>query len=118
MRCRLLKKFLLSALAVQVIILLTILFRKQQISLLSYIDTSFIYGGILFFIGATIYVVQSGFFDIFTISMRKAFDVRQGFEVDEMRTPSELLAAPFLPLLSVGTATILLMGIALFSYYI
>ncbi|AQQ53919.1 DUF3899 domain-containing protein [Planococcus lenghuensis] len=112
------KKFLLSALAVQAIILLTILFREQQLSLLSYIDTSFIYGGILFFIGATIYVVQSGFFDIFTVSMRKAFDLRSGFDIDEMRTPSELIAVPFLPLLSVGTATITLMGVALFSYYI
>lgn len=112
------KKLTLSAVAVQLIILLTILFRGQQISLLTYIDTSFVYGGTLFFIGAAIYVVQSGFFDVFTVSMRKAFNVRPGFDIDEIRTPSELIAVPFIPVLSVGTVTMLLMGAALFSYYL
>ncbi|WP_088005668.1 DUF3899 domain-containing protein [Indiicoccus explosivorum] len=111
------KKIAIGAAIVQILIFVTIALRDEPFSLLSYINTSFIFGGILTFIGATIYVVQSGFFDIFTISIRKAFHVRSTFDRDEMRAPSELLSIPFIPVLSIGSFTILLMGVALFSYY-
>ena len=110
------KKTIIGIVVVQILIFLTILFRTENLSLLSYINNSFIYGGILIFFGLWIFVVQTGVFDIFTISMRKAFKGKSTIDEDEMRPPSELINFSSAPLLVIGSVTLLLMGIMLLIY--
>lgn len=111
------KKIFIWILLVQLMIFLTMIFRPQNFSLLSYINNSFVYGGILVFFGAWIFVVQTGVFDIFTDSMRKVFRNKSTMEEDEMRPPSELIPFSSAPVLLVGTATLVFMGISLLIYY-
>lgn len=110
------KKIIMSVAVVQLLIFLTIFIRAENLSLLSYINTAFIYGGILIFIGAWIFVVQTGVFDIFTGSMRKVFKKKSTLEDDEMRAPSELIPFSSTPLLLIGTIIMLIMGICLVIY--
>ncbi|QHJ70751.1 DUF3899 domain-containing protein [Planococcus halotolerans] len=110
------KKTLIWILIVQAIIFLTIFIRPEDLSLLSYINTSFVYGGILVFFGAWIFVVQTGAFDIFTMSMRKFYRRKSTMEDDEMRLPSEVIPFSAAPLLIIGIVTILMMSISLLVY--
>lgn len=110
------KKIFVWILIIQVLIFLTMIFRPEKFSLLSYINSSFVLGGILVFIGAWIFVVQTGVFDIFTDSMRKVFRRKSTLENDEMRSPSELIPFSSVPILLVGAATLILMGISLLIY--
>lgn len=110
------KKILIGIAGVQVMILLTMLLRSEPASLLSYINNSFIYGGILVFFGAWVFVVRTGVFDIFTMSMRKVFKQKSTLEDDEMRLPSEVLAFSSSPVLIVGGVTLLIMAVSLAIY--
>ncbi len=110
------KKIVISLLLVQVLILITTFLRSDGFSLLTYINNSFVYGGILLFIGLWVFVVRTGVFDIFTISMRKAFKIKSTLEDDEMRPPSEILAFSSSYLLVTGTLTLLIMGVCLMIY--
>lgn len=110
------KKTLIGIAVVQILIFLTILFRAENLTLLSYINNSFIYGGVIVFFGLWIFVVRTGVFDIFTISMRKVFKGKSTIEDDEMRPPSELLNFSSAPLLIIGSITLALMAIMLMIY--
>jgi hypothetical protein len=110
------KKSFLGIIIVQVLILLTMAFRSEPFSLLSYINNSFIYGGILVFVGLWVLVIRTGIFDIFTMSMRKVYKMKSTLEDDEMRSPSEIMAVSSAPLLIIGGVTLLAMGISLFIY--
>ncbi|MDN7244403.1 DUF3899 domain-containing protein [Planococcus shenhongbingii] len=110
------KKTILGIIIIQVLIFLTMVLRSEPFSLLSYINNSFIYGGVLFFIGLWVFVIRTGVFDIFTMSMRKVFKGKSTLEDDEMRAPSELFAVSSAPLLIIGGVTLLAMGISLFIY--
>lgn len=110
------KKITIGIAAVQLIIVLTMLVRSEPFSLLSYINNSFIYGGILVFFGAWVFVVRTGVFDVFTMSMREVFKSKSTLEDDEMRLPSEVLAFSSSPLLIVGGATLAAMAISLAFY--
>lgn len=110
------KKLFIGILIIQVLIFLTMTFRSDPFSLLSYINTSFIFGGGLVFIGLWVYVVRTGVFDIFTMSIRKVFKGKSTLEEDEMRLPSEILNFSSSPLLVVGGVTLLVMGICLLIY--
>lgn len=110
------KKILMWILLVQAAIFLTIVIRPEDLSLLYYINTSFVYGGVIVFFGAWIFVVQTGAFDIFTMSMRKFYRRKSTLEDDEMRLPSEVIPFSSAPLLIIGLATILVMGISLLVY--
>lgn len=68
------------------------------------------------FLGLSVFVVRTGVFDIFTISMRKAFKLKSTLEDDEMRPPSEALGFSSAPLLLTGTITLLLMAVCLGIY--
>ncbi|MGL3065247.1 DUF3899 domain-containing protein [Planococcus sp. 4-30] len=113
---RSLKKIVLSLGIIQVLIFITIFFRTDDLSLLSYINNSFVYGGILLFFGLWVFVVRTGVFDIFTISMRKAFKIKSTLEDEEMRPPSEALGFSSSLLLITGAVTLLIMGICLVIY--
>lgn len=110
------KKIIIGIAAVQLLIVLTMLVRSEPFSLLSYINNSFIYGGILVFFGAWVFVIRTGVFDVFTMSMRKFFKSKSTLDDDEMRLPSEVLAFSSSPLLIVGGATLVAMGISLAIY--
>lgn len=110
------KKTIIGIVVVQILIFLTILFRAENLSLLSYINNSFIFGGILIFFGLWIFVVRTGVFDIFTMSMRKVFKGKSTIEDDEMRPPSELLNFSSAPLLIIGSVTLIFMGVMLVIY--
>lgn len=110
------KKTTMWILLVQALIFITIPLRGEELTLLSYINTSFVYGGILLFVGTWIFVVQTGAFDIFTMSMRKFYRVKSTLEDDEMRLPSEIIPFSSAPLLIIGLVTVLLMAISLLIY--
>lgn len=110
------KKTFIGILIIQVLIFLTMLVRNEPFSLLSYINNSFIYGGTLVFIGLWIFVVRTGVFDIFTMSMRKVFKGKSTLEDDEMRLPSEILSFSSSPLLIIGGVTLAAMAIGLAFY--
>ncbi len=110
------KKSFIGILIIQVLIFLTMIFRSDTFSLLSYINTSFIFGGSLVFIGLWVFVVRTGVFDIFTMSMRKVFKGKSTLEDDEMRLPSEVLDFSSYPLLFTGGITLLVMSVCLLIY--
>lgn len=110
------KKSFIGIIIVQVLILLTMMFRSEPFSLLSYINNSFVYGGILLFIGLWVFVIRTGIFDIFTMSMRKVYKGKSTLEDDEMRAPSEIMAVSSAPLLIIGSFTLAAMIISLIIY--
>lgn len=112
------RKSFIAILIIQALILLTMTFRRDPFSLLSYINTSFVYGGALVFIGLWVFVIRTGVFDIFTMSMRKVFKGKSTLEDDEMRLPSQVMAFSSSPLLVVGGVTLLIMGICLLIYWL
>ena len=111
------KRIVISFFIIQVLIFLIILLRGDSISLLSYINNSFVYGGILVFLGLWVFIIRTGVFDLFATSMQKVFKKKSTLE-DEVRSPSELMAFSSSPLLIIGGATLLLMGICLLIYEI
>lgn len=110
------KKMFFSIVIIQGLILITAFLRTDSVTLLSYINNSFVYGGILLFLGSWVFVVRTGVFDIFTISMRKAFKLKSTLEDDEMRPPSEVIAFSSSYLLLTGTITLLIMMVCLVIY--
>lgn len=110
------KKIIVWILIIQALIFLTIFIRPEDLSLLAYVDTSFVYGGILLFFGAWIFVVQTGAFDIFSMSMRKFYRRKSTLEDDDMRLPSEVIPFSSAPLLIIGIVTIVIMAISLLIY--
>lgn len=110
------KKIIIGIAIVQLMVIVTMLLRSDPFSLLSYINNSFIYGGIIVFFGAWVFVVRTGVFDIFTMSMRKVFKSKSTLEDDDMRLPSETLSFSSSPFLIVGAFTLFLMVISLLLY--
>lgn len=110
------KKLVISVMVIQGLIFLTMLIRSEPFSLLSYINISFMFGGVLVFIGLWMFVIRTGVFDIFTLSMRKFFKGKSTLEDDEMRSPSEIFSLSSAPLLVVGGITLLFMAISLAFY--
>jgi len=110
------KKMVIYVIIVQGLILLTMLIRSEPFSLLSYINNSFIFGGVLVFIGLWVFVIRTGIFDIFTLSMRKFFKTKSTLDDDEMRAPSEIFSLSSAPLLILGGVTLLFMAISLLIY--
>lgn len=112
------KKKALIFLILQIIIVAWMLLSDKSISLVSYINMSFFVGGTLIFIGLLVYIVSNGFFDIFTMSMRKVFTLKRNMEdVESMRAPSQLLDFPTAPFFQIGGTILLGMVVALLFYY-
>lgn len=113
------KRTMRNFLIAHVFVALIILFYYREFSLHSYINSSFIVGGLVFFIGLISFVFSTGFFDLFTVSMRKALTSKQRMDdVMSMRKPSEIFSANVSPLLICGALVLSVMGIALAIYYI
>lgn len=114
----LLKKQALPFLILQLVIFTTILFYYRQITLLGYINISFVFGAFLLFIGLASYVLSSGFFDLFYTSSRKLIPFKKKvYESDQMRNPSEIINYNFSFILLLGLEIIICMVIAMIVYY-
>jgi hypothetical protein len=113
------KKKLLVFLIFQLIIVSIVFLNYRELELTPYINVSFFVGGLLVFIGLLIYVVSNGFFDIFTMSMRKVFTLKRNLvDTESMRSPSELLDFPYVPFFQLGGSILLCMGLALVFYFV
>ena len=103
----------------QLIIVAIVFLYYQELALTPYINVSFFVGGLLVFIGLLIYVVSNGFFDIFTMSMRKVFTLKRNLvDTESMRSPSEILDFPYVPFFQLGGSILLCMAIALIFYFV
>jgi hypothetical protein len=110
-----LRNFLIS----QIIILLIMILYYKEFTIIYYINSSFIVGGSITFIGLITYIFSTGFFDFFTVSMRKVFTPKRLMDdVMSMRKPSEIFSAPVFPLLGSGVLVLAAMGIALVIFYL
>ncbi|MFX3673274.1 MAG: DUF3899 domain-containing protein [Paenisporosarcina sp.] len=113
------RKKIMVFLLLQITIVTFMFIYYRELDLIPYINVSFLVGGILFFIGLIIYVLSNGFFDIFTLSMRKAFTPKRYLnDIDTMRLPSQVIDFPYVPFLRTGGAILLCMAVALVIYYI
>ncbi len=91
----------------------------KELTLLSYINASFIVGGVLTFLGLVSFVFSTGFFDVFSVSMRKVVTSKRRMDdVMAMRKPSEIFSGNVSPMLSSGALILIMMGIGLLIYYI
>lgn len=101
------------------LIMLMIFFYYKEITILSYINSSFIVGGLLTLLGLVSFIFSTGFFDVFTISMRKVITSKRRMEdVMSMRPPSKIFTNAVSPILGSGALVLATMGIALIIYYI
>lgn len=113
------KKTILNFLIAHLIILLIMFLHYKQFSILSYINSSFIVGGTVTFIGLIYYVFSTGFFDFFTVSMRKVLTPKRRMDdVMSMRKPSEVFSGSFSPLLGSGVLVLAMSAIALTIFYL
>lgn len=113
------KKMTRNFFIAQLIIALIMLAYFKELTLLSYINSSFLIGGTITFIGLVIFVFSTGFFDVFTVTMRKMLTPKRRMEdVMSMRTPSEIFSAPVFPFLGTGALVLIVMGIGLVIFYI
>ena len=101
---------------VSIVILMLVIYKK--ISLLPYINTSFMVGGTILFLGLVVAVLSSGLFDLFIVSSRKVFTPKNRMkDVMEMRTPSEIMSFSYGPFLLIGSSILLVMVVCLYVYY-
>lgn len=95
------------------------IFYFKQTTLLSYINASFVIGGFVVFIGLISYIFSTGFFDVFTVSMRKVITPKHQMEqIKSMRKPSEIFSGSVVHLLGSGLVVLAMTGIALIFYYL
>lgn len=112
------KKKWIYFISIQILILVLMTLVYGNFQLVSYINMSFLVGGIITFVGMMTYVVAGGFFDFFTESTRKVFTPRHmKKEASQMRLPSEIFSFPHKPILALGLSSLFCMCIALFIYY-
>ena len=113
------KKIVRNFLIAHVVIILLIILYFKEITLLSYINASFIVGGVLLFLGLVSFVFSTGFFDVFTVSMRKVVTSKRRMDdVMAMRKPSEIFSGNVSPMLGGGALILVAMGIGLLIFYI
>ncbi|WP_339250389.1 DUF3899 domain-containing protein [Sporosarcina sp. FSL W8-0480] len=113
------KRIVINAIASQLLIILLLLIFYGKLSLINYINVSFNIGSALLFLGLTVLVFQSGFFDFFSTSMKKVFyrkHVQE--EIMSMRPPSEVITIKPNFFFRLGVPVVLLMLVALLVYSI
>lgn len=111
------KKIAINVIVIQLSILLLSLIFYSKITILHYINISFTIGLLFICIGILVLVLQSGFFDFFTNSVKKVFYRKEvQDELTTMRSPSEAVTMKASYFFQVGIPVIVLMLIALFFY--
>ncbi|WP_318615902.1 DUF3899 domain-containing protein [Sporosarcina sp. YIM B06819] len=112
-------KIIRNFIIAQVVTALIMFTYFKELTLLSYINSAFVVGGTIMFLGLVSFVFSTGFFDVFTVTMRKVITPKSRMEdVMSMRTPSEIFSAPVSPLLGSGALVLMVMGIALVIFYL
>lgn len=102
-----------------IMILFLMFVSFEGLTLISYINASFVLGGLLTFFGLVSYIFSTGFFDIFATSMRKVFTPKHQLEeIQSMRKPSEIFTASAGGLLPTGALLLVATVIALILYYV
>lgn len=111
------KNIALNVIVNQLLILSFVLIFYRELTFLHYINVSFYLGGLFLFIGILVLVIQSGFFDFFSTSMKKVF-YRQHVQSDlkTMRPPSEVVSMKASFFFRSGLPIIVFMLVALFFY--
>jgi hypothetical protein len=113
------KKIIRNFMVSHVVIVSFMLIYFKELTLLSYINASFIVGGVLTFLGLVSFVFSTGFFDVFTVSMRKVVTSKRRMnDVMAMRKPSEIFSGNVSPMLGGGALILVVMGIGLLIFYI
>ncbi|WP_313892491.1 DUF3899 domain-containing protein [Psychrobacillus sp.] len=112
------KKKLIYFFGLQLLIVVLSFVIYGNLQLISYANMSFYVGGTITFFGLMSYVISSGFFDFFTLSMRKVFTPKHmKDEAKSMRVPSAVFSFSFKPVIALGLSSLLCMCIALLVYY-
>ncbi|RTZ56030.1 DUF3899 domain-containing protein [Bacillus sp. SAJ1] len=103
----------------QILVFLLSFIRYHAIGLLQYINISFIIGGILLFISISIFILNTGFFDVTAEGFRRVFNKNKltKEDLDEMRPVSELITFNYKPMFLNALIMLLLMAFALILYY-
>ena len=111
------KKITFNIIVNQLLILVFVLLFYRQLTILHYINVSFYLGAFFLSIGILVLVIQSGFFDFFSTSMKKVL-YRKHVQSDlkTMRPPSEAVSMKASFFFLSGLPIILFMLIALFFY--
>lgn len=112
-------KIIRNFIIAQISIVLIMLSYFKELTLLTYINSSFVIGGTITFVGLVSFVFSTGFFDVFTVTTRKMLTRKSRLEdVMSMRKPSEIFSAPVSPLLGSGALVLIVMGIGLVIFYL
>ncbi|KGL37314.1 DUF3899 domain-containing protein [Listeria sp. SHR_NRA_18] len=104
-----LKRVIIFAVIQEILIFFLMLSFYWNISLLYYINVSFIVAAIVFVVGLILYVMQSGFFDLIHTGMRKI--TRRMRREEE----SEFADVPLSELMNVGYVSLLLSSLAVLA---
>ncbi|MBC6316681.1 DUF3899 domain-containing protein [Listeria grandensis] len=104
-----LKRVTIFAVIQEILIFFIMLTFYWQVSLLYYINVSFIVSAVVFLIGLLLYVMQSGFFDLIHSGMRKA--LRRMKREDE----NEFANVPLSELMNVGYVSLLLSSLVVLA---
>ncbi|WP_252503043.1 DUF3899 domain-containing protein [Sporosarcina sp. Marseille-Q4943] len=111
------KKIALNIIVNQLLILLFVLIFYKKLTILDYINVSFYIGASYLFIGILVLILQSGFFDFFSTSMKKVLYRKHiQSEITTMRPPSEVVTMKASFFFRSGMPIILFMLVALFFY--
>lgn len=101
------------------VILLLMFVSFDGWTLVSYVNASFVVGGLITFVGLIVYILSTGFFDVFTTSMRKVFTPKHLLQdIKSMRTPSQIFSGSAGSLLASGALVLIACIIALIAYYV
>ncbi|WP_432358755.1 DUF3899 domain-containing protein [Sporosarcina sp. UB5] len=111
------KKIAVNVIVNQLLIMILILVIFGKLTILEYINVSFYIGASYLFIGILVLILQSGFFDFFTSSMKKVLSRKhERNELTTMRPPSEVVSMKATFFFQSGIPIILVMLGALFIY--
>jgi hypothetical protein len=112
------KKTLLWLISSEILVFIISLIKYHSVTLLQYINISFVIGGIFFFCAIFLFLASSGFFDITHAGFQKIFKKQRDEDGNKELIPlSELMDINFSPLLINGIIMLAIMLIALFFYF-
>ncbi|MBC1499298.1 DUF3899 domain-containing protein [Listeria weihenstephanensis] len=114
-----LKRVTIFAVIQEILIFFIMLTFYWQVSLLYYINVSFIVAAIVFLVGLILYIMQSGFFDLIHTGMRKVTRRMRREEENEFADVplSKLVNVGYLSLLYSSLVVLATSFIALGFYY-
>lgn len=104
----------------QIVIFFISFILYRNISLLHYINISFFLALLFIVFSLTIFIINTGFFDVTDRSFRRLLFTKRGVskeQIEQIRPLSEVFTFNYLPILICGIMTLSCMLAALFCYY-